>query len=147
MTKEDIKEALEICTNIHGIYDACNDCPYDIVEKCNATLCADALKLITEQEKEIDRLKANDEETCLKCIESKHATAEEYAELQEEFANYQLASDKEIRAQVKQAKIDMLNELKKYLHTEDFDTPDERWKPESEFCAIIDELVKEIRAQ
>lgn len=48
---------------------------------------------------------------------------------------------------VKQAKIDMLNELKKYLHTEDFDTPDERWKPESEFCAIIDELVKEIRAQ
>lgn len=48
---------------------------------------------------------------------------------------------------VKQAKIDVLNELKKYLHTEDFDTPDERWKPESEFCAIIDELVKEIRAQ
>lgn len=48
---------------------------------------------------------------------------------------------------VKQAKIDILNKLKKYLHTEYFDTPDERWKPESEFCAIIDELVKEIRAQ
>lgn len=54
---------------------------------------------------------------------------------------------KQERKTVKQAQIDVLNELKKYLHTEDFDTPDERWKPESEFCAIIDELVKEIRAQ
>lgn len=61
----------------------------------------------------------------------------------------QWALDKAIdfEQQLKQAKIDVLNELKKYLHTEDFDTPDERWKPESEFCAIIDELVKEIRAQ
>lgn len=53
----------------------------------------------------------------------------------------------EMPNKIKQAKIDVLNELKKYLHTEDFDTPDERWKPESEFCAIIDELIKEIRAQ
>ena len=45
----------------------------------------------------------------------------------------------------KQAQIDVLNELKKYLHTEDFDTPDERWKPESEFCAIIDELIKDVQ--
>ena len=51
----------------------------------------------------------------------------------------------ELRAKVKQAKIDVLNELKKYLHTEDFDTPDERWKPESEFCAIIDNLIKEVQ--
>ena len=51
----------------------------------------------------------------------------------------------ELRAKVKQAKIDVLNELKKYLHTEDFDTPDERWKPESEFCAIINELIKEVQ--
>lgn len=69
---------------------------------------------------------------------------DDYAKLQEQFAQYQMASDKEIMAQRKQAKIDVLNELKKYLHTEDFDTPDERWKPESEFCAIIDELIKEI---
>ena len=48
---------------------------------------------------------------------------------------------------VKQAKIDVLNELKKYLHTEDFDTPDERWKPESEFCAIIDKIIKEVEEQ
>ena len=40
----------------------------------------------------------------------------ENAKLQEQFAEYQLASDKEILAQVKQAKIDVLNELKKKTH-------------------------------
>ena len=108
MTKEDIKEALETC-----ILGYCTGCPYDGCDgDCRDELHKDALNIITEQENEIDRLKAKDEETCLKCIESKHATAEEYAKLQEEFANYQLASDKEIMAQRKQAKIDVLNELK-----------------------------------
>ena len=41
---------------------------------------------------------------------------DENAKLQEQFAKYQLASDKEILAQVKQAKIDVLNELKKKTH-------------------------------
>lgn len=50
------------------------------------------------QEREIERLK------------------DENAKLQEQFAEYQLASDKEILAQVKQAKIDVLNELKKKTH-------------------------------
>ena len=46
---------------------------------------------------------------------------------------------------IRQAQIDVLNKLKKYLHIEDFGTPDERWKPESEFCAIIDNLIKEVQ--
>ena len=46
---------------------------------------------------------------------------------------------------IRQAQIDVLNKLKKNLHTEDFNTPDERWRPESEFCAIIDELIKEVQ--
>ena len=50
------------------------------------------------QEREIERLK------------------DENAKLQEQFAEYQLASDKEILAQVKQAKIDVLSELKKKTH-------------------------------
>ena len=41
---------------------------------------------------------------------------DENAKLQEQFAEYQLASDQEILAQVKQAKIDVLNELKKKTH-------------------------------
>lgn len=113
MTKDEIKKALECC-NSTGPY-FCDDCPYCCVGRCRDELITSALNLITEQEKEIDRLKAKDEETCLKCIESKHATAEEYAKLQEQFANYQLASGKEIMAQVKQAKIDVLNELKPLL--------------------------------
>ena len=113
MTKDEIKKALEVCVDIHYL---CKDCPYDDVRNCSDALRNDARELIIAQESEIDRLKANDEETCLKCIESKHATAEEYAKLQEEFANYQLASDKEIRAQVKQAKIDVLNDIKKRIY-------------------------------
>lgn len=108
MTKDKIKEALRCCKN-----QCCSYCPHWCEKGCQYQTLSDALDLITEQENEIDRLKAKDEETCLKCIESKHATAEEYAKLQEEFVNYQLASDKEIRAQVKQAKIDVLNKLKK----------------------------------
>lgn len=54
MTKDDIKKALEICADINL---NCNDCPYDAVGNCTDTLCADALKLIIEQEKEIERLK------------------------------------------------------------------------------------------
>lgn len=62
---------------------------------------------------------------------------EDYAKLQEQFAQYQMASDKEIRAQVKQAKIDVLNELK------------EKCKFDGHTVAVykndIDELIKEVQ--
>ena len=45
---------------------------------------------------------------------------DDYAKLQELFAQYQMASDKEIRAQIKQAKIDVLNELKKKTYVNDY---------------------------
>lgn len=127
MTKDDIKKALEICNDINL---TCNDCPYDAVGNCNDTLCADALKLIIEQEKEIERLQD-------KCEELRN----EKWDAQDDLDCY----CDEMPNKIKQAKIDVLNELKKYLHTEDFDTPDERWKPESEFCAIIDKIIKEVQ--
>ena len=74
MTKDEIKKALETCADISI---PCNDCPYDAVGNCTDTLCADALELIIEQEKEIERLKA----------------------------------------EVKQAQIDVLNKLKKRART------------------------------
>ena len=37
---------------------------------------------------------------------------DDYAKLQEQFAQYQMASDKEIKAQIKQAQIDVLKKLK-----------------------------------
>ena len=54
MNKDEIKKALETCADISI---PCNDCPYDAVGNCTDTLCADALELIIEQEKKIERLK------------------------------------------------------------------------------------------
>lgn len=147
MNKDDIKKALEYCAG--DSIDDCKACPYanNGPFACSISMYKDAHTLITEQENKIEyRKKQYDnqvsENTQLYIEYDK--LKDDYAKLQELFAQYQMASDKEIRAQVKQAKIDVLKELKKYLHTEDFGTPDERWKPESEFCAIIDELIKEL---
>lgn len=96
MNKDDIKKALEVCTDC---YSTCTDCPYDDVGNCGDTLKTDACELIVEQENEIERLK------------------DDYAKLQEQFAKYQTASDKEILTQVKQAKIEVLNKLKERVET------------------------------
>lgn len=105
MTKEEIKKALECCEK----YAYCKDCP--CYTYCEHELHKGALALITEQEKEIERLKANDEEACLKCIESKHATAEEYAK---QFRNRIISINEK---EIKQAKIEVLNELKERIKT------------------------------
>lgn len=96
MTKDEIKKTLEFCGDLSY---SCDDCPYDDVRNCSDTLKTDALNLIIEQEREIAQLKDG------------------YARVQEQFAQYQMASDKEIVAQVKQAKIDVLNELKECSET------------------------------
>ena len=59
---------------------------------------------------------------------------DDYAKLQELFANYQIASDKEMIAQVKQAKIDVLNVLRNRLVV---------YYPS--VISEIDELIKEIK--
>ena len=113
MNIDDIKKALECCSN--PSINPCKDCPYNKngdFSYCNDKILKDTLNLITEQEKEIERLKDENKENCWKCIEAKRVTEEDYAKLQEQFANYQIASDKEMIAQVKQAKIDVLNRLK-----------------------------------
>ena len=78
---------------------------------------------MTKQEKEIERL--NDD----------------YTKLQEQFTKYQIASDKEIIAQVKQAKTDVLNELKKYSYTDNCFTGG-KWH-RYVLISDIDELLKE----
>lgn len=113
MNIDDIKKGLECCSNPR--LSSCNNCPYNNNGEFSCRdgeMCKDALNLITEQEKKIERLKDENKENCWKCIEAKRVTEEDYAKLQEEFANYQIASDKEMIAQVKQAKIDVLNRLK-----------------------------------
>lgn len=92
MTKEDIKKALKCCSNPSISY--CKDCPYANCGKfdcCNGKMCKDALNLITEQEKSIQVAQ-----------DSILSLAEQNQEYREQ--------------QVKQAKIDVLNELKKKTH-------------------------------
>nr|DAI57301.1 MAG TPA: Cytochrome C biogenesis protein [Caudoviricetes sp.] len=111
MTKEDIKKALEVCTNI---YCTCDDCPYDDVRNCSDTLKNDARELIAEQEKSIQ-----DQILFL---------AQQNQEYREQ--------------QVKQAKIDVLNELKKKYgfyscYSWNCDT--------KSLNEIIDEFIKEVQ--
>lgn len=95
MNKDDIKKALEFCADAFP----CEGCAYHDDLMCTDKLKTDALNVIVEQEQEIEKWK-ND-----------------YAKLQEQFAQYQMASDKEIAAQVKQAKIEVLNKLKERVET------------------------------
>lgn len=53
MNKNEIKKALKFCADIND----CDNCPYDVVRSCSDRLKLDARELITEQEKEIERLK------------------------------------------------------------------------------------------
>ena len=124
MNKDAIKKALVYCAG--DSIDDCKACPYadNGPFACSISMYKDACALITEQEKEIERLK------------------DDYAKLQELFAQYQMASDKEIRAQIKQAKIDVLYELKEKRTTVfiDIDKVDE-----AVFIDDIDELLKEYK--
>ena len=95
MNKDDIKKALKFCADAFP----CEGCAYHDDLTCTDKLKTDALNVIIEQEQEIEKWK-ND-----------------YAKLQEQFAQYQMASDKEIAAQVKQAKIEVLNKLKERVET------------------------------
>ncbi len=168
MNKDAIKKALEYCAG--DSIDDCKACPYadNGPFACSISMYKDACALITEQEKEIERLKTtlgqcNTElnsaleslkNQCRKIGELK----DDYAKLQELFAQYQMASDKEIRAQIKQAKIDVLNELKGRLgQVKIDDTKIKFWKVTDmsgtleqapidykPVNIIIDELIKEI---
>ena len=94
MNKDDIKKALEFCANAFP----CEGCAYHDDLTCTDKLKTDALNVIIEQEQEIEKWK-ND-----------------YAKLQEQFAKYQIASDKEIRAQKKQAVKEFAEKLKDYIN-------------------------------
>ena len=98
MTKEDIIKALTCCSNPSISY--CKDCPYanyGEFDCCNGKMCKDALDLIIEQEREIERLKA----------------------------------------EVKQAQIDVLNKVKeRAVGLPAIET--------YHICNLIDELIKEV---
>lgn len=124
MTKEDIKDALQACSAINS---PCVNCPYKDVENCYDTLNNDARELITEQEKEIERLRTtlgqyNTELNS--ALESLKSQCREIGEL---------------KAATKQAQIDVLKELKT-RHDYAIKNMGYPW----DISQQIDELIKEI---
>lgn len=80
MNKDEIKKGLTVCAG-----DSCDNCSYYKFHNCYDRLKLDARSLIIEQEKEIEQL------------------TEERNRYAETLAKYQMARDKEIMAQKKQA--------------------------------------------
>lgn len=120
MTKEEIKKGLECCKT-----DWCVRCPYFEYVGCEVGLKQDALTLITEQEKEITQLKAE-----FKQLETNaEILARGVRDMNHE--NYELTE------KIKQAKIDVLNELK------------EKCKFDGHTVAVykndIEEMIKELK--
>lgn len=99
MKKDEIKKGLEFCKA-----DWCVMCPYCNCIGCEGFLKQDALTLITKQEQEIEQLKAE-----FKQLETNaEILARGVRDLNHE--NYELTE------KIKQAKIDVLTELKKKIH-------------------------------
>ena len=96
MTIQDIKKALEICSEDDG----CRECPYYDYHHCDKALLKDALALITEQ------------------------VLEQNQKYQEQ--------------RIKQAQIDVLNELKTHSYYDD------DYMDSYVFVSDIDELIEEI---
>lgn len=126
MTKDEIKKALRCCSG-NSIND-CKDCPYANNSEfscCDGEMYKDALNLITEQEKEIERLKAENEELT-KVVSSK---VYDLIDNTKEIADAREAWEK-------QAKIDVLNELTvKAVSLSAIET--------YHICNLVDELLKE----
>lgn len=103
MTNEEIKKGLELCKA-----NWCVMCPYSNCIGCEGFLKQDALTLITKQEQEIEWLKEvikNYKEALCETTQQKDDAIK---------LNDKLIDEYEIK--VKQAKIDVLNELKKKIH-------------------------------
>ena len=115
MTQDEIKKALEICTDI---YAPCNGCPYEKYTNCDNTLHTDALNVIIEQEKEIERLKAEND------------TNMQYIRIMGIQSHIKTSNER-----VKQAQIDILNKAKERL-----DNAPNGWA----YTTYIDELIEEV---
>lgn len=107
MTKEDIKKVLALCIDtFNDVHDSCDICEYSDYNNCQDYLCRDALAIINEQEKEIERLKANGYRSIMNAFENNRDKIVE--NIQTEIDDY--------KQSIKQAKIDVLNDVKKRIY-------------------------------
>ena len=127
MNKDEIKKAFDIC---YSAQKSCNGCPLLVLEKqngrgCKYNLFTSVFDLVTEQEKEIERLKAENKELT-KVVSSKVYDLIDNAK--------EIADARE--AWEKQAKIGVLNELTvKAVSLSAIET--------YHICNLVDELLKE----
>lgn len=148
MTTQDIKKALMTCS-----VDSCKDCPYDNTGLyCCGKLKRDALALITEQENEIERLKEENGQSRKLRILGNNVTVEflddavseqsvdckDIEKYAKQFRNRIISINEK---EVKQAKIDVLNEAKELsVHSD-------QWNCKVVPIEYIDELIAEIGEQ
>lgn len=123
MNKEDIKKALKMCADL----EYCDDCPYFNWENrsCSDELKLDALNLITEQEKENERLKAENDE------------------LQENIDLFIKEQNGDYEFEIKQAKIDVLNELKDKMFEREY--MGVKYKERIFYESEIDDMIAEVQ--
>lgn len=147
MTKDDIKKALELCSNDED----CEKCPYRNHYQCTRALQKDSLVLITEQDTEIERLKAENEQSRKLGILGNNVTVEFHddvvSEQSEQSVDYNDIEKyaKQFRnriiylneKEIKQAQINVLNKAKeKAVRLSAIET--------YHICSLIDELIKEV---
>lgn len=142
MTKDEIKKALEYCSSD---VESCAKCPYDFA--CTRYLCKDALNLIAEQEKEIERLETENEQRRKLGILGNEVTVEFLDDVvSEPSANCKDIEKyaKQFRSriiylnekEIKQAQIDILNKAKEKLDS----------APNGlAYTTYIDELIEEVQ--
>ena len=128
MTQDEIKKALDICTDI---YAPCNGCPYEMCTNCDNTLHTDALNVIIEQEREIERLRT----TLGQCNTELNSALESLKSQCREIG--------ELRAKVKQAKIDVLNELKGKMFEREY--MGVKYKERIFYESEIDDMIAEVQ--
>ena len=140
MTKDEIKKAFAICC---GVQD-CTGCPILDMEKqnglgCKFNLFTSVIDTVSEQEKEIERLKAE-----FKQLETNaEILARGIRDLNHE--NYKLTE------KIKQAQIDVLNKVKNYINDKienDYgdmsDSVNYLTIDIDDFDDFIDELIREV---
>ena len=140
MSKDEIKKALECCSNPNT--GSCKDCPYNYNDESHCAygeMCKDALNLINEQENEIERLRT----TLGQCNTELNSALGSLKSQCREIGK--------LRAKVKQAQIDILNKANERLNVVSREFGDD-----CDLCGVsavcscrceINKLIKEIEAK
>lgn len=119
MTKDEIKRALDCCSK-SGI-DSCKECPYGNHGKFNCEdgkMFKDILDFINEQDKENEKL---EQLNAIQCCAWQELSDENERLVTENNSNLRYngvlrKENKKLKEEIKQAKIDVLNKLKKKTH-------------------------------